>query len=405
VISKKTERRRFSSCCKKNAELQLQLDRIQHHKVELAKKHALDKEEVDQERASLKTQQRHFENQLESEKRTLQNQFNEMKRELQSDFRAEVETLKSRSELQLSELNRTKRAQITTIRTDAEKKLSVLEHENHDLLAKAQQLTRGIQDRESSIARLETNLRRESMNAEIQGISKIECLKEQAVSGADLRELKGREKKIEQFRKKILEASDEFSLVRRQLDHAEDHVSHLKLEIDDKDAEFHRLESEREELERRMNARIDELTAVVSKKDESSEAEFEATKKKLEADIEAQELVAKALQQEIEELTTEQKQMKQFAAKLVEKVGSKMASEGGSDIATLSALEKSKREAGSDARKAKKELLETRDHATTLAQETEKIKKQYSELVKSTERLQAKNQKLEAAIRRVDTRV
>jgi len=169
--------------------------------------------------------------------------------------------------------------------------------------------------------------------------------------------------------------------------------------------EFHRLESERDEHERRLNSRIDELTALVSRKDEAAEAEFEATKKKLEADIEAQELLAKALHQENEELKTEQKQAKQFAAKLVEKVGSKMAADGGSDIASLSALEKAKREAGSDARKAKKDLVEARDHASTIATEVEKIKKQYTELIKSSERLQAKNQKLEASIRRVDTRI
>jgi len=182
-------------------------------------------------------------------------------------------------------------------------------------------------------------------------------------------------------------------------------VNHLKLDIDDKDAEFHRLESERDELERRLNSRIDELSTLVSRKDETGEAEFEATKKKLEADIEAQELVAKALQKEIEELHTEQKQTKQFATKLVEKVGSQMAAEGGSDVASLSTLEKAKREAGSDARKAKKDLGEARDQASNLEKDVEKMKKQYGELVKGSERLQAKNQKLEAALRRVDTRV
>jgi len=77
-----------------------------------------------------------------------------------------------------------------------------LERENHDVNSKADQLTKGIQDRESTIARLQSNLRRESMNAEIQGISKLDELKEQAVDGAERRELKSKEKKIEQFRKK-----------------------------------------------------------------------------------------------------------------------------------------------------------------------------------------------------------
>lgn len=388
----------------KNAELQLQLDRIQHDKVERAKKQALDKQEVETERNSLKSQQRHFENQLEAEKRALQTQFNDMKRELQTDFRLEVEQLRTRCESQISEVTRAHRAQLATIRTDAEKKLSVLEHEKHDLDAKAQQITRGIQEREATIARLQTNLRRESMNADIQGISKIDWLKEQAVSGAELRDRKGKEKKIEQFRKKILDATNELATVKRQHTHAEDHVNRLKVDLDDKDVEFHRLESERDELERRLNSQIDELVGLVSKRDDSAQAEFEATKKKLEADIEAQEILAKALQQEIDELTSEQKQTKQFASKLVEKVGSKLAADGGSDIASLSALEKAKRESGSDARKARKDLAEARDHVATLEKEAEKVKKQYAELLKGNERLQVKNQKLEAAIRRVDTR-
>jgi len=198
---------------------------------------------------------------------------------------------------------------------------------------------------------------------------------------------------------------DEQSHVRRQYEHSEDLVNHLKIDVDDKDAEFHRLESERDELERRLNSRIEELSALVSKRDDAAEAEYEATKKKLEADIEAQELIAKALGQEVEELKLEQKQSKQFAAKLVEKVGSKLAAEGGSNIDNLAALDKSKRVAGSDARKAHKDLVEARDGVSDLEKEVEKIKRQYQEMVQSNDRLQSKNQKLEASIRRVDTRL
>jgi len=321
------------------------------------------------------------------------------------EFRTEVDELKSRSELQLSEVNRTKRAQLNAIRADAEKKLTVLERENRDVNAKADQLTKGITDQEAEIARLQSNLRRESMNSEIQGISKIDELKEQSVDAALRREMKGKEKKIEQNKKKILDAMDEQAQIRRQFEHAEDQVSHLKIDIDDKDAEFKRLESERDELERRLNARIEELSSILSKRDEASEAEFEATKKKLEADIEAQESAAKALAAEVEQLQLEQKQTKQFAAKLVEKVGSRLAAEGGSDIDSISALEKSKRVAGSDARKARKDLTDAKDSVDDLEKEVEKLKKQYQEVVQSNERLQSKNQKLEASIRRVDTRL
>jgi len=205
--------------------------------------------------------------------------------------------------------------------------------------------------------------------------------------------------------KKILDAMDELAQVKRQYEHAEDLVNHLKLEIDDKDAEFHRLESERDELERRLNTRIDELSNLVSHRDDAAELEFEATKKKLEADIEAHELIAKALTQEIEELRSEHKQAKQFSQKLVERVGSKLASEGGSDIANLSTLEKQKRVAGSDSRKARKDLTEARDSVSDLEKEVEKAKKQYNEIVQANERLLSKNQKLEASIRRVDTRL
>jgi len=313
--------------------------------------------------------------------------------------------LKTRCELQLSEVNRTRRTQLNTIRAEADKKLNVLERENHDVHGKADEITKAIVDREITIAKLECNLRRESMNSEIQGISKIDWLKEQAVKGSELRELKSKEKKIEQFRKKINDAMDELSQVRRQHEHAEDLVSHLKLDVDDKDAEFHRLESERDELERRLNSRINELSEIVSRRDDASESEFEATKKKLEADIEAQELIAKALTQEIEELKSEHKQAKQFSAKLVERVGSKLAAEGGSDMANLSVLEKSKRVAGSDARKARKDLTEARGSVTDLEKEVEKVKKQYNEITQANERLLSKNQKLEGSIRRVDTRL
>jgi len=405
ATTKKDKEKGLQQMMQKNAELQLQLDKIQHQRAERAKRNERDKQEVETERGELKSQQKHFDHQLESEKRKLQNQFNEMKRDLQSDFRTEVDALKTRSELQLSEVSRTKRAQLNSIRADAEKKLNVLEREHHDVHAKADQLTKGIQENEATIARLQSNLRRESMNSEIQGISKIDELKEQSIDSATRRDMKSKEKKIEQFRKKILDAMDEQSLVRRQFDHAEDQVNHLKIDVDDKDAEFHRLESERDEVERRLNARIEELTKLVSSRDDAAEAEYEATKKKLEADIEAQESAAKALAQEVEQLQLEQKQSKQFAAKLVEKVGSRLAAEGGSNVDNLSALEKAKRVAGSDARKARKDLVEVKDNVSDLEKEVEKLKKQYQETVQTNERLQAKNQKLEAAVRRVDTRL
>jgi len=68
-------------------------------------------------------------------------------------------------------------------------------------------------------------------------------------------------------------------------------------------------------------------------------------------------------------------------------------------------LEKARRDAAAEARRAKSELEEFKERSNLLEKESTKYKKQYNTLIQEIETLQANNQKLEKAERRLLTRV
>jgi len=179
----------------RTSELQFALDAKNNNKVDTEKKKAVDVVEIEQEKESLKNHQKQYDRQLDEERRALQSKFIDAKLELKKTFQKEVEDLKIRHDKQISELERNRRRIVTEITDNSEKKLSNLEQESHQLRSKLDHLNRTSAEREATIADLEKKLRRELLNVDLMGTSKIDFLKEQSTPSEIVRLFKSHEKK------------------------------------------------------------------------------------------------------------------------------------------------------------------------------------------------------------------
>jgi len=164
-------------------------------KWKLRKKKAVDVEEIEREKESLKDHQKQYDRQLDEERRALQSKFIDAKLELKKTFQKEVEDLKIRHDKQISELERNRRRIIMETTENSEKKISTLEQESFQLRSKLDHLNRTSAEREATIADLEKKLRRELLNVDVMGTSKIDFLKEQSTPSEVVRQFKSQEKK------------------------------------------------------------------------------------------------------------------------------------------------------------------------------------------------------------------
>jgi len=356
---------------------------------------------VDQEKESLKTYQRNYDKQLEDERRELQSKFIDAKLELQKSFQKEVDDLKLRHERQLGELERNKRRILSDIIDTSEKKIIKLDHENHQLHTKLESLNRLSAEKDNTIADLEKKLRRELLNVEVQGTSKIDWLKEQSTPSDVLRHFKMQERKIEQLRSKLNQTEAEVAFENRQTNHSENLAKELQRELHDEELRHQRLEAVKDDLEKRLTERVEQLTRELNSKNSQLEAEFSTLQLQLEASISDKDDLIRVLQQEIEEVSELVRESKQNTQKLSGKLVDRLDT----DRSKFIELEKAKRDATVELRHAKKELEEYKQRSTEAEENAQKNKKQYFTLLQEIETLQANQQKLEKVERRLLTRV
>jgi len=233
------------------------------------------------------------------------------------------------------------------------------------------------------------------------GTSKIDYLKEQSTPSEIVRQFKSQEKKIEQLRYKLNQAEDEVAFELRQTDHAENASKELQRELHEQELQYHRLEATKDDLEKRLTERVEQLERELNSKNQQLEAEFSTVQVQLEASISDKDDLIKALKAEISELSDLVKDSRTNNLHL----SSKLAERLDADRVKFMELERARRDAAAEARRAKTELEEHKGRATDLEKETTKHKKQYFSLTQEIETLQANNQKLEKAERRLLTRV
>jgi len=213
--------------------------------------------------------------------------------------------------------------------------------------------------------------------------------------------LSHKKKKIEQLRYKLNQTEDEVAFELRQTDHSENTAKELQRELHEQELQYQRLEATKDDLEKRLTERVEQLERELSSKNQQLEAEFSTVQVQLEASISDKDDLIKALKAEISELSDLVKDSRlnnvQLSTKLTERLNT--------DRVKFMELEKARRDAAAEARRAKSELEEFKERSNLLEKESTKYKKQYNTLIQEIETLQANNQKLEKAERRLLTRV
>jgi chromosome segregation ATPase len=288
----------------KLTELQIKYDNKNNNKTENEQRKVKDLAEVDQEKESLKNHQRNYDKQLDDERRLLQSKFVDAKLELQKSIQKEVDDLKLRHDRQLGELERNKRRIMSDIiDTSEKKKIIKLDHENHQLNTKLESLHRLSAEKSQFISEIEKKLRRELLNIEVQGTSKIDWLKEQSTPSDILRHFKMQERKIEQLRYKLNQTEEEVAFENRQTVHSENISKELQRELHDEELRHQRLEAVKDDLEKRLTDRVEQLERELNSKNSQLEAEFSTLQLQLEASITDKDDLISVIQQEIEEIS------------------------------------------------------------------------------------------------------
>jgi len=213
--------------------------------------------------------------------------------------------------------------------------------------------------------------------------------------------LSHKKKKIEQLRYKLNQTEDEVGFETRQTDHAENSAKELQREFHEQELQYHRLEATKDDLEKRLTEKVEQLERELNSKNQQLEAEFETIQVQLEASITDKDDLIKVLKAEIAELAVFVKDSRLNNVKL----STKLAERLDTDRIKFMELERARKDAAAESRRAKKELEEYKERAALLEKESAKFKKQYVALTQEIDTLQANNQKLEKAERRLLTRV
>jgi len=203
------------------------------------------------------------------------------------------------------------------------------------------------------------------------------------------------------LRYKLNQTEDEVAFETRQTDHAEITAKELQRELHEQELQYHRLEATKDDLEKRLTEHVESLERELKAKNQQLEVEFSTVQVQLEASISDKDDLIKALKTEISELSDLVKDSRLNNVHLSTKLAERLDTDRGKFME----LEKARREAAAESRQSKKESEELKDRAVHLEQESSKYKKQYFTIIQEIETLQANNQKLEKAERRLQTRV
>jgi len=203
------------------------------------------------------------------------------------------------------------------------------------------------------------------------------------------------------LRYKLNQTTDEVDFETRQTDHAENSAKDLQRDLHEQELLYQRLEATKDDLEKRLTERLEQLDRELNSKNEQLEAEFSTIQAQLETSISDKDHLIKALKMEIEEMSTLARESRQNTIQL----SSKLAERLDTDRVKFIELEKARRDAAGESRHAKAQLEQFQEQVGTLETQVTKHKKHYVSLIQEIETIQANNQKLEKAERRLLTRV
>jgi chromosome segregation ATPase len=386
----------------KLAELEEALSNIDESEEKWNKQKNDDIREFDRQKNLIQIQSRFLGRKLEDDRRKLQAQLYESKQELKRNYRREVDQLKQRQDLQLSDFDRESKQVISAEREKYAKKISNLETENYNLRNKIDQINQAITKQTDQIAALEKNLKREAANSEIMGTTSVEWLdKEQRQNFVNeflTSEEKTLERMLQTIHDKLVAAEEELLLAKRRRNASERQVKELKESLAEQDMQLRRLETSKNDIERRLTKRIEQLEDQILRKNRHTEADLTTQKHKLQDNVSDKDDILIALKKELEELQSRLKYNRDTAAKMSDKVSVKLDVERERFIA----LEKEKHDLASEILHYTREIGDIKEHISLVEKESVRYKDLIESSKNEKEKLSEKVFNLENSIRRLE---
>jgi len=359
--------------------------------------------EFERQKNAIQIQSRFLGRKLEDDRRHLQSKFFEAKQELKRNYRREVDQLKQRQELQLSDFERDSKNDIASTREKYNQKIKKLEVDNYNLRTKIEQVNQTLTKQEDEIILLDRSLKRETTNSEVMGTTSVEWMdpeqRETFMNEFLTSEEKTLDRMTQQIRDKLIAAGEDLLLAKRRRAAADRQVKELRHDLNEQGLLFRRLETSKNDIERRLTKRIEQLEDQILRKNKHTEADYTLLKHKLQANVEDKDDQLVALKKELDELQYKLKSFKVTANKMSEKASDKLDIERDRFIQ----LEKEKHDNASEALHYKREVGDLKEYISALDKEASRYKAQVAVATAELEKLQDKNQTLEQSIRRLES--
>jgi len=252
------------------------------------------------------------------------------------------------------------------------------------------------------IAVLEKNLKREAANSEIMGTTSVEWLDQEQrqnfMNEFLTSEERTLERMIQQIHDKIAAAEEELLSAKRRRTAAERQVKELKESLAEQGVQLRHLETSKNDIERRLTKRIEQLEDQIVRKNRHTEADLTTQKHKLQAHVADKDDILEALKKELEELQNKLKYNRITAAKMSEKVSDKLDIERVRFIS----LEKEKHDLASETLHLNRQIGDIKEKISLLEKESNRFEDLINTSKMEKDKLNEKNQNLETTIRRLE---
>jgi len=277
-----------------------------------------------------------------------------------------------------------------------------LESDNYSMRTKIDMANQTLVKLEDEIIRLEKGLQRETTNSEVMGTTSIEWLDPEQRETFMNEFLTSKEKTLDrmtqQMRDKLIAAEEDLLLSKRRRTAADRQVKELRHDLTDQAHLFKKLETSKNDIDRRLTKRLEQLEEQIKRKNRHTEADHTIAQNKLVGNREDKDELLLALKKELDELQFKLKTFKITTSKLSEKVGEKLDFERERFVV----LEKEKHELSSEALHYKREIGDVKEHISSLEKEVTRYKTQVAAVKAEQDKLLDKNQSLEQSIRRLE---
>jgi len=400
---KKEQENEIRQLSNKVADLEVALEAIDSAEVKWSKQKEKDISEFERQKNAIQIQSRFLGRKLEDDRRQLQSKFFEAKQELKRNYRREVDQLKQRQDLQLSDFERDSKNDITSTKEKFNQKIKKLETDNYNMRTKIESVIQTFNKQEDEITRLTKCLQRETTNSEVMGTTSVEWMdqeqRETFMNEFLTAEEKTLDRMTQQIRDKLIAAGEDLLLAKRRRAAAERQVKESRHDLDEQSLLFRRLETSKNDIERRLTKRIEQLEDQILRKNRHTEADYTLLQHKLQGHVDDKDEQLISLKKELDELHSKLKTHKVMANKMSEKVSDKLDIERVRFIQ----LEKEKHDLASEGLHYNREIGDVKEQISSLEKEAARYKNQVSISSSELEKLQEKNQTLEQSLRRLES--